>query len=138
MLRVHRELIGALGAGLERDYDLSLGEYEVLLNLADAPPDGLRMSEIAAELVVSRSGLTRLVDRLADRGFVTRARCPSDARGYFAQITAAGAERFAAARGAHLAEVRRRFHSQLDAGELDSLARIWDRLLAPAVAKSPK
>ena len=90
MLRTHRDVVARLDAELEREHGLPLTSYEVLISLADAPDGRLRMGELAGALLLSRSGLTRLVDRLERQGMVERERCEDDARGYFAVITAAG------------------------------------------------
>ena len=128
LLRVHSEVAGRLDAELERDHGLALTAYEVLISLADAPRRRLRMSELAGALLLSRSGLTRLVDRLERQGLVARERCEDDARGYFAVLTAKGARKLAAARPNHLAGVREHFLSKLDARDLDALARAWARV----------
>jgi len=128
-LHAHREVVAHLDEELQRAHDLPLSSYEVLLYLADAPDGRLRMGELAERLLLSRSGLTRLVDRLERRGLVTRERCKEDARGLFAHITRAGRELFEATRPDHLDGVRRHFLSRLDSAELDELTAIWQRLL---------
>ena len=128
LLRVHSEVVGRLDAELERDHNLALTAYEVLISLADSPRRRLRMSELAGALLLSRSGLTRLVDRLERQGLVARERCEDDARGYFAVLTAKGARKLRAARPSHLAGVREHFLSKLDARDLDALARAWARV----------
>src|SRR5919106_6003572 len=113
LLRAHRDVVARLDAELEREQGLPLSSYEVLISLADAPGGRLRMGELAGALLLSRSGLTRLVDRLERQGMVERERCEDDARGYFAVITAAGRDRLLSARPAHLAGVRRHFLEHL-------------------------
>ena len=81
MLRAHAELTRALDAQLAREHELPLSSYEVLLFLADAPDGRMRMSDLAESVLLSRSGLTRLVDRLEHEGLLKRERCESDARG---------------------------------------------------------
>ena len=128
-LRVHSELTQRLDAELRETHDLPLTSYEVLLFLNDSPEGALRMSQLADRVLLSRSGLTRLVDRLQKRGLVARADSPDDGRGCLAKITAEGRERFAAARGTHLAGVRRLFLERLSADERRVLAGAWDELL---------
>jgi DNA-binding MarR family transcriptional regulator len=130
MLRVHSELVGRLDAELTAEHGLPLRSYEVLITLADAPGGRLRMGELASALLLSQSGLTRLVDRLERHGFVERERCADDARGYFALITAAGKRKLARVRPAHLAGVRRAFLAKLDRSDLESLAAAWDKVSA--------
>ncbi len=88
----------------------------------------LRMAELAEAVLLTRSGLTRLVDRLERRGFVERRKCPSDARGFLAVITEEGLRRFEAARPTHLAGVRRLFLDPLGPDELERLGAIWERV----------
>ena len=90
LLRVHARLTKALDAELLREHDLPLSSYEVLLFLADAPDGRLRMAELAEGVLLSRSGLTRLVDRMEREGLLRRERCEDDARGYNAVITEPG------------------------------------------------
>ena len=128
MLRTHRDVVARLDAELERQHGLPLTSYEVLMILADAPDRRLRMGELADALLLSRSGLTRLVDRLERQDMVKRERCEDDARGYFAVITDAGLERLKTTRPAHLAGVRRHFLERLTERDLDALARAWQRV----------
>jgi DNA-binding MarR family transcriptional regulator len=132
LLATHATLIARLDAELEREHGLPLTSYEVLLYLADAEGGHLRMGELADRLLLSRSGITRLVDRLERQGMIERERCEDDGRGFNAVLTAAGRRKLDAARPAHLGGVRRRFLAQLEPGELDSLAAIWGRLLGQA------
>jgi len=129
LLRTHAALTKALGADLEREHGLPLSSYEVLMHLQDAPGRRMRMSDLACAVILSRSGLTRLVDRLAREGLLERKACGDDARGAFAVLTDLGAERVAAARRTHLDGVRGRFLAQLDDDEQDALAAIWAKLL---------
>ena len=90
MLRAHRDLVVSLDAQLEREHSLPLSSYEVLMVLADSEGGRARMGEIADQLLLSRSGLTRLVDRLVRQGWVERTPCEDDARGLYAAITRSG------------------------------------------------
>jgi DNA-binding MarR family transcriptional regulator len=133
MLRVHSGLTKALDAELVRAHGLPLSSYEVLLFLADAPGGRLRMSELADGVLLSRSGLTRLVDRMEREGLLRRERCEDDARGYNALITAKGRKLFRHARRTHLDGVRERFLSHLASEDLRSLAEVWEKV-APGAA----
>jgi len=128
LLRVHRDLVGRLDAELEREHGLPLSSYEVLMYLAAASGGRLRMGELADALLLSRSGLTRLVDRLQRQGLVGRERCGDDARGYFATITPAGRRLLTKARPTHLAGVREHFLRHLSTDDLEALALAWKRL----------
>ena len=135
LLRVHSALVRELDAELRAAHGLSLHEYEVLLHLADAPGERLRMSDLANAVLLSQSGLTRLVDRLVRAGSVERTRCEEDRRGHYAALTGAGRERFEAARAVHRAGVRARFLDRLDEDDLRALAAVWERLVPGATAE---
>ena len=128
MLAIHSELIAELDDELVREHDLPLASYEVLLELAEAPEHSLRMGALADRLFLSRSGLTRMIDRLQRAGLVEREVCESDRRGAFARLTEAGLQRFELARPTHLGGVHRRFAARLDTEELEQLAMVWSRL----------
>lgn len=127
-LRTHAAMSRLLDAELAAEHGLSLSSYEVLLFLAGSPGGSMRMAGLADSVLLSRSGLTRLVDRLERDGLVRRESCPGDARGLNAVITDLGRERFHGARRTHLAGVRRRFLDRLTDGEKRSLGQLWDRL----------
>jgi DNA-binding MarR family transcriptional regulator len=135
LLRVHASRVHELDAELRASHDLSLQEYEVLLVLALAPEGRMRMSDLAASVLLSQSGLTRLVDRLARAGSVKRTRCEADRRGLYAELTDAGRTRFEDARPTHLAGVRRTFLDRFDEAELGLLAGFWERVLPGATAE---
>lgn len=135
LLRVHAALTKELDAELLREHELPLSSYEVLLFLADSPRGRLRMSELADGVLLSRSGLTRLVDRMERDGLLRRRRCEEDQRGYFAEITDKGRELFARARKTHLDGVRERFLGRLSAGEQRALAALWEKV-SPGAAGS--
>jgi DNA-binding MarR family transcriptional regulator len=135
LLRVHAALTKALDAELVREHELPLSSYEVLLFLCDAPEGRMRMSELADGVLLSRSGLTRLVDRMERDGLLRRRRCEDDQRGYFAEVTEKGSELFARARRTHLDGVRERFLSRLSSEEQRALAAIWEKV-SPGAAGS--
>ena len=128
MLRAHSELTRKLDAELTRDHELPLSSYEVLLFLNDSDGGRMRMSELADSVLLSRSGLTRLVDRLERDGLLERKRCESDARGFFAEITPKGRRKFAEARNSHLDGVRRLFLDRFSRDELRTLGGLWQKL----------
>lgn len=134
LLRVHASLSKALDAALERQHGLPLTSYEVLLYLAEADDEKMRMCDLASSVLLSRSGLTRLVDRLERDGLLMRESCASDARGAFAKLTAAGHEKLAAARATHLAGVRSLFLDHLTPDEMEVLSGVWERVLPGAKA----
>jgi len=130
-LRAHHGMVAALDAELIEAHRLPLSSYEVLLQLASGPAGGMRMSDIADRVLLSRSGLTRLVDRLEREGLVERRSCPSDLRGQLALITDRGRELFGEARATHLDGVRREFVGRLNGRELEQLAALWERFEGP-------
>ena len=135
LLRVHAALTKALDGELMREHELPLSSYEVLLFLAEAPEGRLRMSELADGVLLSRSGLTRLVDRMERDGLLQRERCEEDQRGFYAEITDKGREMFAEARRTHLDGVRERFLDRLSPGDQRSLAALWEKV-SPGAAGS--
>ena len=135
LLRSHAALVRDLDAELQARHDLSLHEYEVLLTLAAAPDGRMRMSELATAVVLSQSGLTRLVDRLVRDGSVARVRCEGDRRGLNAELTDAGRQRYGKARVTHLADVRRRFLGHFNEAELNTLGTFWERISPGATAE---
>jgi DNA-binding MarR family transcriptional regulator len=124
--------VKSLDAELLAAHDLPLSSYEVLLFLDDAPDGRMRMSELAESVLLSRSGVTRLVDRLEADGLIERVSCDTDRRGLHAAITREGRVRLAEARPTHRAGVRRQFLSHFSAAELGELARFWERVLPGA------
>jgi len=131
MLAAHRDITAAIDDELKREHDISLGFYAVLLLLSEAPEGSLRMGQLARGILISHSGLTRLVDRMVARGLVERHTCTEDRRGTWARLTEAGAEKFRQARPTHLAAIRAHFVSKLDDDDLECLARTWAKLADP-------
>lgn len=127
-LQTHARLTRQLDDELRSEHDLPLTTYDVLVQLENAPGHQMRMSELADAVLLSRSGLTRLVDRLERQGLLERRECPDDARGSLAALTDAGAARLAEARPTHLAGVRRLFLEPLGEPERRRMAAVWDQL----------
>src|SRR3954453_22114753 len=128
MLRAHAALAKALDVQLEAAHGLQLSSYEVLMYLADAEEERMRMCDLASSILLSRSGLTRLVDRLRREGLIERVACSDDAPGQFAKLTPAGREKLQAARVTHLAGVRAMFLERFTPEELEMLGTAWDRV----------
>jgi DNA-binding MarR family transcriptional regulator len=137
MLRVHTALVKELDAELAAAHNLPLSSYEVLITLESAPGHKRRMAELADSVLLSRSGMTRLVDRLADHGLIERDLCTDDGRGCFAVLTDKGAAVLATARPTHLVGVRERFLRHFSEDELRGLAVFWERVL-PGAAATPE
>src|SRR3954454_18144068 len=117
-LRVQSTLLRELDEELTREHGLPLSSYDVLVQLDEAEDGRLRMSHLADAVLLSRSGLTRLVTRLVEHGLIERDECKNDARGSFAVITEKGRERLDEARLTHRAGVRERFFDRLGEREL--------------------
>jgi DNA-binding MarR family transcriptional regulator len=132
MLRVHSALVKALDAELLATHGLPLTSYEVLINLQAAPDRRRRMAELADSVLLSRSGTTRLVDRLERDGLLVRDTCDSDGRGCFAVLTERGEALLSKARATHLEGVRERFLRHFEPAEHEQMAAWWNRVLPGA------
>ena len=131
-LETHARVTRALDAEMRAEHGLPVSSYEVLMFLADAPGQRLRMAEIADRVLLSRSGLTRLVDRLVALEYVRRNACADDGRGSYAELTEAGAAKLEAARRTHLAGVREFFLERLGDEDQRALGDAWDKVLLPS------
>jgi DNA-binding MarR family transcriptional regulator len=129
-LRAQAMIMHALSGELEQANGMSMSSYDVLLQLARAPRRRLRMTELAEAVVLSPSGLTRLVERLEREGLVARIKSADDARGAYAALTDRGRARLRKATRSHLNGIRQHFLSQITPDELQILSDIWQRLLA--------
>ncbi len=128
-LHAHARLTRRLDEELQGAHHLSLAEYDALVQLANAPGRRLRMSVLADRVLLSRSGITRLVDRLEAAGIVERSACTTDARGAEAALTRAGLDRLRAASATHLDGVRRLFLDVITAEDRTAMERGLDRVL---------
>ena len=133
-LRTHARLLRHLDRQLTDEQGLATSSYEVLLRLAEAPRGSMRMKDIADSLLLSRSGLSRVVDELERKGYVARQTCASDARGTEAVITRSGRSAFRKAQNSHLRSVRAEFLDKLSEKQLRQLAEVWT---AVGVAEAP-
>jgi DNA-binding MarR family transcriptional regulator len=130
LMRAHASVSHHLEAELESVHQLPLRSFTVLFELDSAPSRRMRMSELAIAVGLSRSGLSRLIDRLCRDGLIQRAECPNDARGSFAVLTDEGAARLRGARDDHAAAVRRHFLDHFSADELRELSAFLARVPA--------
>ena len=128
LLRAHACLAKRLDAELEAAHRLPMTSYEVLQHLQEAPGGRMRMCDLAEQAQLSRSGLTRMVDRLEREELIERCSCDHDARGSYACLTGAGRERLQEARVTHLAVVREHFLSRFSESELGVMADMWERI----------
>jgi DNA-binding MarR family transcriptional regulator len=123
-LRAHARVVRELERELQEEHDLALTDYDVLVQLAGADDRRMRMSDLADRLLLSRSGATRLVDRLVADGLVERVVCESDRRGQWAALTDAGLARLRRASPTHLRGVATHFLDRLSADDLAALKRM--------------
>jgi DNA-binding MarR family transcriptional regulator len=122
LLDVTTGVLATLDGELQREHDLSLGEYEVLVHLSETPGHSLRMTDLADRLKLSPSGITRRIDGLVREGLVERRQCPSDRRGSNAVLTEKGLLRLNEAAPTHVRGVRLHFVDQLSERQLANLA----------------
>jgi DNA-binding MarR family transcriptional regulator len=134
-LRAHAGITRELERELTTQAGLPLAWYDVLLQLAEAPGRRLRMAELADRVLLSRSGLTRLVDRLQAEGLVCREPSPDDARGTFTVLTEAGFTALRRAAPVHLAGINRHWLAHFDDDELRQLRELLRRLEDESVAE---
>jgi DNA-binding MarR family transcriptional regulator len=128
-LRAHAQVVRRLEADLVTEHDLPLASYDVLVQLVEAPDRRLRMTELADLVLISRSGLTRLVDRLAREGLVRREACDTDARGLYTVLTDAGYERLRTASRTHLRGVEEYAVGRFSPHELRVLGELLNHMV---------
>ena len=129
-VRAQSVVLDVLARELEAERQMPLTFYDVLVHLSEAPEGRLRMRELAGAVLLSRSGLTRLVDRMEHAGLVSREACPSDRRGAYAAITGAGRAALRSAWPVHARGVEEHFVRHLTPEEIEvlrvALTRIAD------------
>src|SRR5436305_5404725 len=128
LLRGHAELTRAMNARLLAEHGLTVNDYDVLVQLADAPEHALRRVDLAERVVLTPSGITRLLEGLERSGFVSKRRCDTDARVTYAELTDAGLRKLQEASVTHHADVEEMFAGHFDAQELEALAEMLGRL----------
>lgn len=128
-LDVHARVIGVMDRRLTGEQGISVRWYDVLATLFDAEGHRLRMSDLAARVVLSPSRVTRLVDRLESEGLLTRESAGEGGRTAWAVLTEAGRQRLRAAARTHHEVVRELFTGPMTATQRRQLAVIWERLL---------
>jgi DNA-binding MarR family transcriptional regulator len=128
LLRAHSAATRRFNADLIAGHGLTLNDYEVLLHLARAPERRLRRVDLASEVLLTPSGITRLLAGLERAGYVERASCASDARVTYALLTEAGYEKLREASSTHLQGIRSHFAERYSRDELEVLAGLLSRL----------
>jgi DNA-binding MarR family transcriptional regulator len=127
-LQSHATIVRLLDAELISEHGITTRDYEVLLYLAQTPDRKLPMSALAESTMLTRSGITRLVDGLVAGGFIERVSCPNDARVSYARLTDDGFAKLRDAGCTHVGSIRRLFLEHFDADETGQLARLLGRL----------
>jgi DNA-binding MarR family transcriptional regulator len=128
LIRAHTTVTRQLNAQLSADHGLSINDFEVLLRLARAPDRRLRRVDLAQQVVLTPSGITRLLDGLERQGLVDRASCSVDRRVVYAVITDAGVAKLTEARSTHVPQIEEHFGRRLDPSELASLVGLLAKL----------
>ena len=128
LLRGHAALTRALNAELVTDHGLTLNDYEVLLRLSRAPERKMRRVDLAEQVLLTASGITRLLDGLQASGYVDKAACSSDARVTYAVLTDAGHEKLRSAADLHVAGIHAKFAERYSDDEMATLAELLSRL----------
>ena len=127
-LRTHAAIVRELSTRLQRDQGLTLNDFEVLLTLSTAEEGRLRRVDLAERVLLTASGITRLLDGLERAGYVCRDVCPADARVSYAKLTDAGRTKLVEASATHLEDVAELFSSRFSAVELEALDALLGRL----------
>lgn len=135
LLRAHASTTRILSAALEKEHGLTINDFEVLHLLAQAEGRRLKRVEVARHVMLSPSGVTRLLEGLERAGLVERVACPSDLRVAYAQLTDAGADRLAAASCGHVAAIAELLAGSLAPEEVETLSTLLAKL--PGVAATP-
>ena len=128
LIRAHAAATRRLNAQLVADHGLTINDYEVLIRLARAPDRRMRRVDLAAEVLLTPSGITRLLDGLERSGQVERASCDSDRRVVYAVLTDAGLEKLYEARSSHFAQIDDHFAQRLDEEELTAILGLLSKL----------
>ncbi len=137
-VEAHAAVVALLERELAVERGLALSWYEVLLRLAEAPDERLRMQELARCLPLTKSGLTRLVDRMVAAGYIRREQCPSDRRGSFAVLTPQGRSALRRAAPVHLRGIQEHFARHLDDDQARVLTEVLTRIQVEAEAETER
>jgi DNA-binding MarR family transcriptional regulator len=128
LLGAHATLTRELSASLVAQHGLTMNDYGCLLLLSRAGEEGMRRIDLANELQLSPSGITRLLDRMEDQGLVGKGACKEDARVSYAILTDDGMAKLRAAAPGHVDDIDRRLGEVLDEEEMRTLAQLLGRL----------
>lgn len=139
LLRGHAGVARELSASLQAEHGLTINDYEALLLLSKAERNALRRIDLASKLVLTASGVTRLLDGLQRAGWVAKEDCESDARVTYAVLTAAGRAKLEQAACSHVQHIRSLLEERYSCAELETLTTLLSRLpgAAEQVSCSP-
>jgi DNA-binding MarR family transcriptional regulator len=129
LIRAHATLTRQMDANLQTEHGLTINDYEVLLSLANAPDRRMRRVDLAERVLLTQSGITRLLQGLERSGLVDRASCSTDGRVVYAMLTDEGYERLRSASRTHLDDIRSLFAARFSENELESLDGLLGRVL---------
>jgi DNA-binding MarR family transcriptional regulator len=127
-LRAHAALTRELSSRLEAVHELTLSDFDVLIQLYYADGQRMRRIDLARSVLLTASGITRLLDGLESCGLVAKERCDSDARVTYAVLTKAGVRKIEEARESHVADIEELFGSRFSPQEREQLAELLGRL----------
>ncbi len=127
-IQSHASILRVLDAELAAEHGMTTRDYEVLLYLSQAEDRRLPMSALAESTMLTRSGITRLVDGLVEAEFIERVACPQDARVSYAELTDLGEAKLRQAGCTHVASIRRLFLANYTPAEIEQLATLLSRL----------
>ena len=128
LVRAHATATRQLNAQLLQDHGLTINDYEVLLRLSRAPDSRMRRVDLAEQVLLTASGITRLLDGLERSGFVERASCSSDRRVVYAVLTDAGRSKLRDASKSHVAQIEELFSARLDESQQNAFASMLERV----------
>lgn len=131
LLHAYHDVIRTLDRELRDEHDLTLASYDVLVRLARAPDRSLRMTELSQRVLITPSGVTRMVDGLVERGLVRRRRAKDDGRVALASLTAEGLRTARAAARTHLRGIKEHFTGKLSGADLDAVASALEVIAGP-------
>ena len=129
-LQTHSTVVKHLEQRMQEKHGLPLAWWDVLIQLADGPDGRMRMGELAESVLLTRSGITRLLDRMIKAGLVSREPCPGDRRGYYAVITQAGKDTIEKVGPDHSDNAWEVFLGHITEEEAAQIGQVFERVLA--------
>ena len=138
VVEAYSRLQEAFEQSFKTHFDLTSAVFELLLRLARSPEQQLAMGELAEQLAITGGGVTRLVDRVIDIGYVERKPCPTDRRVQWVTLTASGQTTIEAAAAVHVNDLQRELHDRLTPTDLTHLRTIMNKLRQPTNGTEPR